>query len=45
MDKNHFCLNRKSNAVSFKEAIEELKLNLKVVDNCISDGHVKFFFE
>ena len=43
MDKNHFCLNRKSNAVNFKEAIEELKLNLKLVVKCISDEHVKFF--
>ena len=42
--KNHFCLFRKSQNNSFNQAIEdELKLNFKVVDNVISDKHVKSF--
>ena len=45
MYKNHFCLNRKSNAISFNKAIEELKLNFKVVNNVISDKHVKSFIK
>ena len=38
---NHFCLNWKSNGISFIQAIEELKQNFEVVDNVISDKHVK----
>ena len=38
---NVFCLFRKSNIDGFFEAIKELKLNFKVVDNVISDKHVK----
>ena len=45
MYKNHFCLIRKSNVFCFNKAIEELKLNLKVVDNVISDKHVKNFIK
>ena len=33
MYKNHFCLICESEGVSFNKAIEELKLNFKVVDN------------
>ena len=33
----------KSNGVSFNPATEELKVNFKVVDNVISDKHVKSF--
>ena len=40
MYNNHFCLIWKSNVISFNNAIEELKLNFKVVDNVISDKHV-----
>ena len=41
---NHFCLIWKSNGVSFNQVIEnELKSNFKVVDNVISDKHVKSF--
>ena len=43
MCKNHFCLIWKSRGVSFKKAIEELKINFKVVDNVITDEHVKIF--
>ena len=40
---NHFCLIWKSDGVSFVEAIKELKDNFKVVDNVISDKHVKIY--
>ena len=41
---NHFCLNWKSQNISFNEVIEnELKPNFKVVDIVISDEHVKSF--
>ena len=38
---NHFCLIWESNTIIFNQAIEELKLNFKVVDNVISDKHIK----
>ena len=41
MSNKHFCLIWKSNGISFIRAIEELKLIFKVVDNVISDKHVK----
>ena len=40
---NHLCLSWKSNGISFTQAIEALKLNLKVVDTNISDKHVEAF--
>ena len=41
---NHFCLIWKSNGIRFNEVIEnELKPNFKVVDNVVSDKHVKSF--
>ena len=42
---NHFCLIRKSNSISFSQAIEELKNDFKVVDNVISDKHGKSFIK
>ena len=45
MYKIFFCLISKSNFVSFKKAIEEFKLNFKVVDNVISDKHDKGFIK
>ena len=42
---NHFCLIWKSNGISFEKAITELKDNFKVVDNVISDKHVKGFIK
>ena len=42
---NHFCLVWKSNGISFSQATEELKNNFKVVDNVISDKHVKIFIK
>ena len=43
---NHFCLIRKSNNIIFNKAIEnELNPNFKVVDNVISDKHVKSFIK
>ena len=42
---NHFCLIWKSNGISFSQAIEELKNNFKVVDNVLSDKHVKSFIK
>ena len=39
---NHFCLIWRSNRISFNQVIEnELKPNFKVVDNVVSDKHVK----
>ena len=42
---NHFCLIWKSDGVSFDKAIKELKDNFKVVDNVISDKHVKCYIK
>ena len=42
---NHFCLIWKSDGVSFDRAIRELKDNFRVVDNVISDKHVKSFIK
>ena len=43
--KNHFALIWKSNGISFNKAIEELKINFKIVDNCISKRHIKSFYQ
>ena len=40
---NHFCLIWKSDGISFNQAIKELKDNLKLVDNVLSDEHVESF--
>ena len=43
---NHFCLIWKSDGVSSNQVIEhELKPNFKIVDNVISDKHVKSFIK
>ena len=43
---NHFCLIWNSDGISFNQVIEdELKQNSKVVDNVISDKHVKSFIK
>ena len=42
---NHFCLIRKSEGVSFNQAITELKDNFKIVDNYITEENVKSHFE
>ena len=42
---NHFCLIWKSDGISFDKEIKELKDNFKVLDNIISDKHVKSFFK
>ena len=43
---NHFCLIWKSDRISFNQVIEnELKPNFKIVDNVISDKHVKGFYK
>ena len=43
---NHFCLIWKSDNVSFNQVIkDELKPNFKVVDNVVSDKHVKSFIK
>ena len=41
---NHFCLIWKSQNVSYKDAIEELKNNFKIVDNYISEENVNSHF-
>ena len=43
MYKNLFHLNWKCQGVSFNKATEELKIDFKIVDNVISDKHVKTF--
>ena len=43
--KNHFCLVWKSYNVSFDRTIRELKDNFQVVDNFISDKHVKSYIK
>ena len=45
MYKNHFCLIWKSQGVSFNKVIEELKINIKVVDNVLSHKQVKGFIK
>ena len=42
---NHFCLIWKTDGISFDRAIKELKDNFKVVDNVISDEHVKSYIK
>ena len=42
---NHFCLIWKSDGVSFDKAKRELKDNFRVVDNVISDKHVKCYIK
>ena len=43
--KNHFCLIRSSQVISFSKAIEELNLNINFGDICISDRHVERFIK
>ena len=38
---NHFCLIWKSEKVSFKDAIKELKDNFKIVENYVTEENVK----
>ena len=42
---NHFCLIWKWDGISLDKAVKELKDNFKVVDNGISDKHVKIFIK
>ena len=42
---NHFCLIWKSDGISFDTAVRKLKDNFKVVDNVMSDKHVKSFIK
>ena len=42
---NHFCVIWKSDGVSFDRAKKELKDNFRVVDNVLSDKHVKSFIK
>ena len=39
----HFCVNWKSDGISFIQAIEELKQYFKTVNNVLSDKHNKSF--
>ena len=43
--KNDFCFIWKSDGISFEKTITERKDNFKVVDNVISDKHVKSFIK
>ena len=43
--KNHFCLIWKSIGISYDKGIKELKDNFKVIDNVISDKHVKSYIK
>ena len=40
---NHFCLIWKTNGICFDGAVKQLKDNFRVVDNVISDKHVKSY--
>ena len=42
---NHFCLIWKSQGVSFKQAIKEIKDNFKIVDNFITEENVNSHFK
>ena len=42
---NLFCSLSKSNGISFIQAMKNLKDNFKVIDNVISDKHVKSFIK
>ena len=42
---NHFCVIWKSESVSFKQAIKELKDNLKIVDKYITEENVTSYFK
>ena len=42
---NHFCILSKSDGISLDKAVKELKDNLKVVGNVMSDKHVKSFIK
>ena len=42
---NHFCLIWKPDGISFEKTVTELKDNFKVVDNVLSDKHVKSFIK
>ena len=42
---NHFCVIWKSESVSFKQAFKELKDNLKIVDNYITEENVTSHFK
>ena len=42
---NHFCLIWKSDGFSFDKAIKESKDNIKVIDNVISDKHVRSYIK
>ena len=42
---NHFCLIWRSQSVNFKQAITELKMNFKIVDNYITEENVKSHFK
>ena len=41
---NHFCVIWKSEGVSFKQTIKELKDNFKIVDNYITEENVNSYF-
>ena len=41
---NNFCLNWKSQGVSFNQAIQEMNDNFKLVDNYITEENVKSYF-
>ena len=43
--KNHFCLIWKSQGVSFNQAIQDLKINFKIVDNYITEENVTSHFK
>ena len=42
---NHFCLIRKSEGVSFNEAIKELRDNFEIVDNYLTEENVNSHFK
>ena len=45
LNNNHFCLIWKSEGVSFKNAIREIKDNFKIVDNYITNENINYHFK
>ena len=45
LQNNHFCLIEKTEGISLKQAIREIKENFKVVDNYITEENVNSHFE
>ena len=45
MYQNPFCLIWKSNGIKFNKVIEKVNINFRIVDNILSEKHVKIFIK